>query len=549
MRRWFDMYATDYDDSSTSSRLGGGWKWPTLNEADMSLFQDEDVSRHSVFRLLFEDDSESQVPEIILKTIRENWEIAESGIILGHERFDKVGETPHTHMDALKVIHRIVEDLSVPHEDVTIVLMYRTPRLQQWLDIYDTQSRHDDYLGFVCEDDEADKRLEYISTSMNIGLISKDYLQNGFNVVIVDEEGTQHSNLDLSHTVACDVLEGVECTHDGWVVSLQDATTQVDKTNDSQYQDVADLSLEPLRDLESLLLERECAFQAELQSHDRFRILNQKQMYSRCELSTAREKLMDPRFMIDFIQTQKGCGTGAVQPAAASNTPNQKPSSGGRIMGKYLLILLLLLLVVSGTMLAYILYHNHRKEPSEGESDGLFQNASPRNCFFRKRRHSESSTEGSTDEESSPPSPVKDIADVSLEDNTSRLSPSLDLCKACKLVRLDPNCPYCHGGQPRSHAAIKSEKDSPSWFEECEDVMSWEKDGNSVVSLDDFNLGCEKAQVSSRKSKKSIRSRAFRKLKELARLKNDEKSEDGEIVLNPSNLQMDRDDESVISSS
>ncbi|KAG7338077.1 hypothetical protein IV203_016995 [Nitzschia inconspicua] len=560
IRRWFDQYASDYDDSAASSRMGGGWKWPTLHQEDKSLLQDEDVSRPDIFRLLFTDESESWATRILHRTIRENWEIAESGIVLGHERFDKVGETPHSQMDALKVIYRIVEELSVRREDVTIVLVYRTPRLQQWIDIWDVQSDYDEYQDFICdENDEADKRREYAATAMNIGMLSKNFLQNGFNVVVIDEEGTKKSNLDLSHTLACNILQGVECDRKGRVVGLEYELTQFDESDDSQYQELSGLTLQQLHDLETLFLERDCVYQAEVESHERFRILNKNQLFSKCEIPNeiaAREKLMDPGYVDGLLQSQSGCENGAI-PGQISFNPSRIGKTGRTAVGKFLLFFLFLILSLVGVALAFLLHRSLPKNHAEAELDGLFQKSSPRNCLFRKRHNSEGSTEGSSDEESPPSSLSRGMVDVSLEPDPPS-TPSLNLCNACKLVRIDPKCPYCNGGKERPSGTSsfgaqtysgdtkrKPYTDKISWHDDG-NSMSWDNTTSAVVTIDDFNLGSQQAQVSLRKSKNAGRSLVFRKLKELARLKN-ERNEDGEIVLNPDNLQMDRDDESVVS--
>jgi hypothetical protein len=563
MRRWFDQYATDYDDTVTSSKLGGGWKWPMLKDDGVALVEDNDINRRSIFKMLFDDETESDAPEILRKTIRESWEIAESGIILGHERFDKVGDTPYTQLDALEVTHRIVEDLGIAREDVIVVLLYRTPRLQQWLRIWDVQSHHDEYEDFACDDDEADKRREYMATAMNIGLLSKDFLQNGFNVVVVDEEGTKKSNLDLSHTLACNILKGVECTRDGWVAHLKDELTQVDHQDDSLYQEWTELTLQQLHDLESIFLQRDCAYVSELESSKRFRILNQDTLFAKCAVDKnvdAQEKIKDTGFMVNFVQMQKGCQSGSLDPSSdLLNTSNMTREQNPAAAEDHLLVVLLLILLLTAALLAYVLYQKHGKKHSQVELDGLFSKPGLRNCFFQKRRDSEGSTDGSSDEESTSVSPSKGMSDISLQDETPSLH-RFDLCKACSLVRIDPKCRFCFGGQQQSSpdsSPIKIGTNTPYTDAPPDDgngliesrnetgsTMARHDTGNEDVRVEDFKFGSKHAELSPRKTKIGSRSRAFRKLKELAKLKGT-KSEDGEEMLNPDNLQMDRDDESV----
>jgi hypothetical protein len=589
MRRWFDQHATDYDDST---RMGGGWLWPMLSNSEIDILTEHDVGRDSMFRLLF--DKESTAPEILLKAIRESWEQAENGIILGDEKFDKIGETPFSHLDALKIVYRIVQNLSIPRQDVTIVLMHRAPRLGHWMKIFDVHSHHADYTEFVCEIDEADKRWEYANSAMNIGMLSKFFLQNGFNVVVVDEEGVKESNSDPSHVVACEILHGVECNGDGQVVGLEDEKTEIEHDDDEEYEDWSGLSLEQLHDLESLFVQRDCLYQSELEQHNQFKILHQNSLFTRCAISTStedRRALMDTSFVMNFIQMQKGCesapvDTSIVVPGSTGFDNGSSRSSSVSASTEVFLITLFLILCASGAFLGYLLCRRHRRSQKlvEAEFDGVFKE-SPSRSPFRNRLFSDGSTESSSDEESPKTKQNGDIRHVSIQhEKKEQKSCSANLCNACRLVRVDRNCPFCHGGLPprastasptrssiRTKAAISEilyrdevggDRSSRTLrvpqtavtttpeFDEGNDKwqlsgthshMPWENDDSSVMSLDShFSFGSQPAELSPRKTRKNEKSKVFRKLKELAKLKN----ENGVDAVGKSrNLQIERSEE------
>jgi hypothetical protein len=71
--------------------------------------------------------------------------------------------------------------------------------------------------------------------------------------------------------------------------------------------------------------------------------------------------------------------------------------------------------------------------------------------------------------------------------------------------------------------------------------MPWENDDSSVMSLDShFSFGSQPAELSPRKTRKNEKSKVFRKLKELAKLKN----ENGVDAVGKSrNLQIERSEE------
>lgn len=53
---------------------------------------------------------------------------------MGTEEFDRVGKNPDTHYDGLYAMKSVVDAVKLHSSpsDVTVVLNYRTPRVDQW---------------------------------------------------------------------------------------------------------------------------------------------------------------------------------------------------------------------------------------------------------------------------------------------------------------------------------------------------------------------------------------------------------------------------------
>ena len=112
-----------------------------------------------------------------------------------------------------------MENLSVTSKkDVTIVLIYDSPRIGQWASIWREQSKS--YEDFLCNDNEVHKLYEYVDTTMNPFKVASVYREQGWKVIVIDEDGIRKSGLDPAHSIACNVLKGVTCV-DGWVDGLQ----------------------------------------------------------------------------------------------------------------------------------------------------------------------------------------------------------------------------------------------------------------------------------------------------------------------------------------
>ena len=107
IRKFFDTYATFYNDSKPSNSLTQhGLVWPTLDQSGINIVEEKEkgISRYSIFKLLFEEQQQQQdeqngnetsVYDVVMGAIRESWENTDvSSVIFGHERFDKIGKNP-----------------------------------------------------------------------------------------------------------------------------------------------------------------------------------------------------------------------------------------------------------------------------------------------------------------------------------------------------------------------------------------------------------------------------------------------------------------------
>ena len=372
-------------------------------------------------------------------------------------------------MDSLRTLYNIIEDLDIPREDVTIVLLYTTPRIDQWSSMFHTQSSHSTYKNFVCKDDEVDLRWELLDTSMNVLKLSKDFIQNGFNVLLIDEDGTKEVNQDPAHVLACSI-PGVECDELGWVTDLKEERAE----RLTNYHDLDDvLSESQIDELETLFLQRDCMFRSALAEHSQFQVVNQRSLWRRCDepkfhMDTAMQRnLISVDYFVETVQSQMNCQDSSASTTATTTTTTptttttvdkssdkndsnslnpieESTSNSARKATKSYQVILVLILCCCMTVLGYmLLLQIRRRKHAKGEFDGLFMDSTT------KRRGSGGSTEHSSSDEESPNSPVRDgskgMVDVALDEDQD-FDPKL-LCKACKLVRIDLKCLYCNGGR------------------------------------------------------------------------------------------------------
>mmetsp|Transcript_10353 Transcript_10353/g.26040 ORF Transcript_10353/g.26040 Transcript_10353/m.26040 type:complete len:602 (-) Transcript_10353:45-1850(-) len=383
------------------------WSWPTLRDEDYELVVRESatwthVSRHNVFDLLFEEETNSVIQQVLMESIRESWENSTHGIILGEERLANVGGSSFaSNKNALKIIYRLMENLSIRAKDVTLVLIYDTPRIDQWASILHKESTRESYSDFLCQVDEDDKRSQYLDTIMNPFKLSKVYREHGWKVAVLDEQGVRGSGFDPAHAIACDIL-GVSCEN-GWVVGFGEETSRYIPSYEMN-----ELEETEKDDLEELFLLRDCVHKQDLELEaEEFRVLHQQVVWQDCRNHYAlgiREKMENVDFVLNAIQSQMGCGhDNSVQLSELLASANSTTSFDNMFF-MIMCASIFFLAVVSGILFL-------RQETSfRVKFDGLF-----RNKLLWKRK------------------PKNHIPSECPK----------ALCNACRFVRFDPNCSFC----------------------------------------------------------------------------------------------------------
>ena len=147
---------------------------------------------------------DQKIESEILKDIDDAWTKSDNGVILGTEEFDQVG--PDAIYDALGAMKKIVGHLKISDpKDVTVVINYREPRLDQWISIWKhaegdfANSTYEDFLCLTHNDDVSKaSRFDMLGSQMNPLLAAKEFLKQGWNVKVIDMSGVEEAGKDIA---------------------------------------------------------------------------------------------------------------------------------------------------------------------------------------------------------------------------------------------------------------------------------------------------------------------------------------------------------------
>jgi hypothetical protein len=181
-----------------------------------------DTEPANSFDALVDQADNVQVQNVLIESIQRAWDESEKGVIIGSEQFDRIAPSVHYGYDALNAVQRIVDSLGITRNDVAVIVTARSPRIEHWGQVWGGHFRAETYRDFVCSDEQADKRNEWLASTMNPLGLAAAYEYEGYNVIVVDADGTENLGLDIAHTIACDVLRGVECNDEGFVIGADE---------------------------------------------------------------------------------------------------------------------------------------------------------------------------------------------------------------------------------------------------------------------------------------------------------------------------------------
>jgi hypothetical protein len=235
------------------------WRWPLVQGT---------YGMHGVkvFGRLVTEPDNTELHDIILAAIQEKFEEAENGVIVGTEEFDQVG--PDATYDGLQAMQKIIEHLDLKDEDITVVINYRAPRLDQWVSIWKHQegdfmdSTYEDFLCISHNDPhEKQIRFDMLGAQMNPLNAAKVYLEQGWKVKLIDMGGVESADKDISHVIGCRVLFG-GCT-EGFLGALGDELPR-ENAIERPFDELND---EESAKMEELFRNRDCGYQPLLQKH------------------------------------------------------------------------------------------------------------------------------------------------------------------------------------------------------------------------------------------------------------------------------------------
>jgi len=393
VNKFFVDHASDKEGTNRSTSLDG-WIWPIIDSEILGNTQS-----HRIFDLLLSDADTRPVQNVIMDGIRDSWNKAQNGVIIGSLDFDRVGENPYSSYDALGAVDRVVQTLGIPDNDVTVVLNYRSRRLDHlsavWWNHFDAESFQD----FVCSDAQADKRWEWMDTVMNPLKLANAYIEEGWNVAMIDQEGTSIAGKDVAHAVACGLMNDVDCDN-GWVRGLKSETIdaplsyEIDALNDIQR-----------TKLEILFRMRDCFYKYALESDNKFSTVNRNELWKSCLLKDRNkfEKLADTDFLLEVMRSLQGCGD--ISNLGSSSFASELLKSDTVFASKSHSTVIIATVFLSAVVIVFfgILMKERKREKSqktkESPTEGIFKDDPP-NIGIRESsyRDNESAADESMDE-------------------------------------------------------------------------------------------------------------------------------------------------------
>jgi len=296
--KFFVNHVSDEEGTNRSSSLDG-WTWPIINSEIIG-----DTQSHRTFDLLLSDADTRPVQNIIMDGIRDSWNEAQNGVIIGSLDLDRVGKNPYSSYDALGAVDRVVQTIGIADSDVTVVLNYRSKRLDHLSAVWYNHFESDSFQDFICSNAQAEKRWEWMDTVMNPLKVANAYIEQGWNVAMIDQEGTSNAGKDVAHTIACDIMANVDCSN-GWVDGLQSETIDIP----SSYK-IDELDNLQSTKFETLFLMRDCLYRHRLESDNKFTPENREELWKSCSPrhSDKFEMLADTDFILEVMRSLLGCG-------------------------------------------------------------------------------------------------------------------------------------------------------------------------------------------------------------------------------------------------
>lgn len=303
VEEFFYKYADTFNRHSDNHKEIFGlrfWRWPRI-EGTISKSA-EPNEPHKIFKHLVTDADNISLQNEILEGIMSAWQETSTGVILGTEEFDQVG--PYAKYDAIQAMKSVINYLEA--KDVTIVINYRKPRVDQWASIWKHEASKSSYEEFLCDKKYYENRIELLETQMNPLAAAKAFLEAGLGkVVLIDMEGVEKAGVDVAHVIACEVVDG-KCD-DGWLRNHGDEVLD-SNTGDREFTGLSDEEY----DLANALFKfRDCMFESYLSENPNFQVLHgtNEEVWQDCDknLKDAYNAMVDPSIIFKALLDQAKC--------------------------------------------------------------------------------------------------------------------------------------------------------------------------------------------------------------------------------------------------
>ncbi|KAL3913552.1 MAG: hypothetical protein SGILL_006440 [Bacillariaceae sp.] len=274
------------------------------------------VPPYKVFQNLVVDPSQNDPLNMdIERGIKEAWDTAENGIIVGTEMFDQMGEyAQHDGLEAMRLVADYVGLTNRP-DLVTVVVNYRAPRLGHWESIWKgtVQGGSQSYKEFMCHTRQYHEKMELLSTAAKPLQVATESQKLGWNVALMDMKGISEAGLDVTHTIACNVM-GAKCSEEGWVNNHNEEPMHNNEAEDGH--DMIELSPQDRAWAEELLQARDCAYGSIMKELNKnstagnFKIYSDSSLWQHCEpelSETTYQNLFDPNLIFRGLLSQVKC--------------------------------------------------------------------------------------------------------------------------------------------------------------------------------------------------------------------------------------------------
>ena len=262
------------------------WRYPHFNS---SLVEEVSPNHppYSVLDHLVTHNTNEDIQNELIQILQQTWSETQEGMIIGTAEFDQAAGGYKDGLQAMKRVVSSLEGLQPDH--VTVVLNYRTPRIDQWVSTWWQQHQQKLTEGtdedFTYEDYMCSKEYEYYSeqlmaTSMNPLGIAQSCIEEGYQVSLLDMAGIEQAQRDLPTVIACDIVKAVCDTDANGNEYLRNHDEHPFHENETLQVEEALPDASEAELAEELLLWRDCTYESALR--DKIQVIHNASVWKIC---------------------------------------------------------------------------------------------------------------------------------------------------------------------------------------------------------------------------------------------------------------------------